>query len=151
MSRRRSKGGNGRRRNPFGLDAEVAKVAAWAIAGGIAARSGPQMLLPAQNDGVMGYALNIGTTIAASMLAGRFIGPSAAKGVMIGGLVATGGRIVEDQFGKKLVEFTSFGLGSDPGYQLGEYAPASFPLPNQGGMPALAAPANGGANQFSGF
>lgn len=142
MARRRKGRSRGGRRNPFGIDSETTKLAGYAIAGGIVARSAPEMLLPSQNSGFMGYGLNLVTTIGAAMLAGKFFGPTAAKGVTIGGLVATGGRIVEEQFGKRLVEFAPLGLGNDPGYNLGEIGPASFPLPYSGRVPALPAAAS---------
>lgn len=153
MSRRRSRGRRGgRRRNPFGIDASVTKLAGWAIAGGIAARSAPEMLLPSQNSGFTGYALNLGATVLAAMAAGKFFGPEAAKGVTIGGIALTAGRVVEEQFGRKLVEFSSIGtLSGDPGYALGDYGPASFPLPNRGGALVAAAPGGAANAQFNGF
>lgn len=133
MSRRKSRGVR-HRRNPFGLDSSVVKTAAWAVAGGVGTRSLPEMILPAQNTGFTGYALNVAAAVVLSMLGNRFIGGEAGKGILIGGIAGTGMRIVEEQFGRRLGEFSSISsLAGDPRYSfMGAYDAASFPLPWNG-------------------
>lgn len=147
MSRRRSRGRRHGRRNAvgggiagaLGISMDTFWTAAWSVPGGIAARAVPEMVLPAQNSGITGYALNLLTAIVASMAARRFVSPAAGNGVLIGGIAATGARIVSDQFGKELVTYASLnGMGGDPAFNLGDYAPAAFPLPYNG-APALPA------------
>lgn len=144
MARRRRRS-RGRRRNPgmaLAIPArELVPTALYAIGGGVVTRSVPQMLLKEKNEGPMGYAANAATALAVSWLAERFIGANAGKGALIGGAVALGGRLVEDFFGKKFVEFGQFGIGADPGYDLGAIDSASFPLPAGGQVYALPAPA----------
>lgn len=142
MSRRRRHSKHRRfRRNPaLALPSrELVSLSGWAIAGGVGSRSIPEMLLKENNSGVMGYVANAFTAVVLSWIGGRFFGSNAGRGLLIGGAVGLGGRLVEDFFGKKLVEFTAVGIGQDPGYNLGSYDNVQFPLPYS--APALPAAA----------
>lgn len=145
-----------RSRNPFGGGAvgQTAIKAAWAIGGGILARSLPQTILGASNTGFMGYAANAATTAVAAMAAGKFFGPSASEGVIIGGAVMTVGRIVEDFLGQNLVTFAQLNmpgsgqplLSSDRRYGMrGDFENFNFPVPysslGPASRPAICPPA----------
>lgn len=155
MSRRRKRGRRRFGRNPSLAipSRELVVTAAWAIGGGVGARTIPELLLKEGNRGVMGYVANAVAAVALSWLGGRFISPNAGRGLLIGGAVGLGGRLVEDFFGKKLVEFSAIGMGSDPGYNLGAYDAVNFPLPySPAALPAVAAAAAANANGgFNGF
>lgn len=128
-----------RHRNPFGISGrEIVGMSLWAIAGGVATRAIPQMLMPDQNSGFMGYAANAVTAGVLGYVGDRFIGGSAGKGILIGGLVMLGGRIISDLFGKSLVSFgdvfgttgtSGLGAHGDPSFDLGLYTPNEFVVP----------------------
>ena len=112
--------------------------AAWAIVGGIGARSLPQTILGASNTGFMGYAANAVATAALAMLGGKFFSAAASEGIIIGGAVMTVGRIVEDFLGQNLVTFAQFNipgsgqplLSSDRRYGMhGDFQNFNFPVP----------------------
>lgn len=85
-----------RRSNPLGLSSDAIKLAGFGVAGGVGALALPAVLLPSQNSGVMGYALNVAASVAAKFV-GDMISKQAGDGFLVGGLVATGIRIVKDQ------------------------------------------------------
>jgi hypothetical protein len=154
MSKRKRRGRRRFGRNPALAipSRELVITAGWAIAGGVGARSIPELLLKEGNRGVMGYVANAVAAAVLSWAGGRFISPNAGKGLLIGGAVGLGGRLVEDFFGKKLVEFTAIGMGSDPGYNLGAYDAVNFPLPySPAALPSPAAVAAAAANANAGF
>lgn len=143
-----------RRHNPFGVTrSSVLPVVGGAIVGGVGSRAIPEMVLRDSNTGIFGYAANALTALGIAWIAERWVSPNVAQGALIGGLTMTAGRIIEDNFGKKLVEFSA-NLSGDPGYALGGYAPLNFVLPSgmgQGSRIALPAPTpiaagNGGGN-----
>lgn len=118
--------------NPFGLPGgDILKTAAWAIAGGVATRALPQMFLSQYNTGLMGYGLNLLTAAGSAWVAERFLGSNASRGILIGGLVMLGGRIISDYFGKDVVTFGGGLLGAygDPSFDLGLYEPNQFVVP----------------------
>jgi len=128
-----------RRRNPLSLGGrELIPTALWAIAGGVATRAIPQLLLKDSNTGIFGYGANALTAVALSWAAERFAGPNAGKGVLIGGAVMLGGRLISDLFGKSLVSFgdvfgttgtAGMGAHGDPSFDLGLYTPNEFVVP----------------------
>jgi hypothetical protein len=120
------------RHNPFGITGgDALKTAAWAIAGGVATRALPQMFLPQYNTGIMGYGLNLLTAAGLAWAGDRFMGATAGKGILLGGLVMLGGRIISDYFGKDVVSFGGGLLGAygDPSFDLGLYEPNQFVVP----------------------
>lgn len=125
--------------NPLSLGGrELIPTALWAIAGGVATRAIPQLLLKDSNTGIFGYGANALTAVALSWAAERFVSPNAGKGVLIGGAVMLGGRLISDFFGKSLVSFgdvfgttgtSGLGAAGDPGFDLGIYTPGEFVVP----------------------
>lgn len=128
-----------RRRNPLALGGrELIPTALWAIAGGVATRAIPQLLLKDSNTGIFGYGANALTAVALSWAAERFVSSNAGKGVLIGGAVMLGGRLISDFFGKSLVSFgdvfgttgtSGLGAHGDPSFDLGLYTPGEFVVP----------------------
>ena len=59
----------------------------------------PQLLLKDSNTGIFGYGANALTAVALSWAAERFVSSNAGKGVLIGGAVMLGGRLISDFFG----------------------------------------------------
>jgi hypothetical protein len=128
-----------RRHNPFGISGKDAMaVSLWAIAGGVATRALPQMFLREGNAGIMGYGANAITAGILAWMADRFVGGNAGRGVLIGGVVMTAGRIIADLFGKTLVSFgdvfattgtSGLGAHGDPSFDLGLYTPGEFVVP----------------------
>lgn len=140
-----------RRHNPFGIDRGTIKLAAWGTAGGVVAYALPAVVLPAQNTGFMGYGLNILSAIAGKIAGDAVGGKDAGDGMLIGGLVATGIRVVKDLAGSSI-----------PG--MGAYWPSFFALPTtsnpygqvlqspypQPALPAAAGKAGMGGGRFGG-
>jgi len=130
-----------RRHNPLALPGrEIIPIVGWAIVGGIATRALPESFLSSSNTGFMGYIYNGAVAFLGSMALGKFAGPNAGKGWLIGGLVQTVGRIVSDFWGKTLVTFGNplSGLSGDPAYRLGAYEPSgNFYLPTTSDTMAL--------------
>jgi hypothetical protein len=93
-------------RNPF--DSSTAVTAAWALAGGVAASAIPAALLPSMNSGWAGVAATGVAAVAIGWAGEKFAGADAGKGLLIGGLVATGGKLIGQLLGKNLV---TFGMG----------------------------------------
>lgn len=119
-----------RRRNPV-LAAplqQVLPLAGWAIVGGVATRTLPQLLLKDKNTGLYGYGANALTALGVSMALGKFVGSQAGLGSLLGGITMLAGRLIADYFGKTVVEFSSL-LGGDAAFDLGLYTPSYFPLP----------------------
>lgn len=128
-----------RRSNPLSIGGrELIPTALWAIAGGVATRAIPQLLLKDGNTGIFGYGANALTAVALSWAAERFVSSNAGKGVLIGGAVMLGGRLISDFFGKSLVSFgdvfgttgtAGMGAHGDPSFDLGLYTPNEFVVP----------------------
>lgn len=145
-------------RNPFGRSTkDLLETGGWAIVGGVATRAVPENLLSKYNSGAIGYGLNIVTAFGGAWLVGMVLGAESAFGFAVGGVVMTAGRIVQDVFGKTVVQFSmpfgtaagattaaaavpatsavptgTSGLGrfGDPGFNLGKYVKNyGFPLP----------------------
>lgn len=105
-----------RRKNPFGVDTATIGIAAWGVAGGIGALALPAAFMPSQNTGAIGYLLNAGSAVALKFVGDMALGKNAGDGMLVGGLITTGMRIVRDQVGSKI-----------PG--LSAYWPSYFPVP----------------------
>lgn len=113
-----------RHHNPFGVSGQLLTEAAWAVAGGVLARSVPQAILGANNSSWTGYAANAITTLGVGFFGGKMFGGTAGDGLIIGGLVATISRVISDKFG-------AMGglLAGDPAFHLGTYVNSSFAVP----------------------
>lgn len=103
-----------RHRNPLGISKDDLTLAGSGVVGGVAALAIPALVLPGQNTGIMGYALNIASTLVGKF-AGDMVSPSFGSGMLVGGLVGTGLRIVKDN------------LPSIP--LMGAYWPSYFAVP----------------------
>lgn len=113
--------------------------------------------MPAQNTGFMGYALNALAALALKFAGDSVLGKSEGDALFAGGLIGTGLRIVQEQFGSKIA-----GLSGDAGFNLGAYWQSYFALPTVSDpygrtsaspypQPALPAAAGGGGmGRFTG-
>jgi hypothetical protein len=138
-SRRRRNPANRRHRNPDVTSIkQTGIISAAAIAGGMGARIIPQSVLPNQNAGYIGYAMNLAVAFGGGWLIERFAKmPTVALGWKVGGIVMTAGRFISDKFGKTVVTFSSgmSGLGyrGDAAFDLrgmgALYAKSRTPLP----------------------
>lgn len=103
-----------RGRNPLGISRDDLTLAASGVVGGVGALALPALFLPSQNTGIMGYGLNIAAALVAKF-AGDLVSPKFGSGMLVGGLVGTGIRIVKDN------------LPNLPG--IGAYWPSYFGVP----------------------
>jgi hypothetical protein len=102
-----------RRHNPLMPTKEDLTLAAAGVVGGVGALALPALLLPSNNTGIVGYLMNVAAAIALKFV-GDMAGPKAGSGMLVGGLVGTGIRIVRDNL---------------PSIPLGAYWPSYFPVP----------------------
>jgi hypothetical protein len=130
-----------RRSMIFGNPAYVpsGKVTAYrvggAIVGGLGSRIIPENFpfLAKFNSGIKGYGLNLATMFGLAQAVAWGFNESAAEGVYIGGILMTLGRMVQDYYGKTIVQFGPVKMGYDPSFnlrRLGKYvAGGTPPLP----------------------
>lgn len=87
-------------RNPMhqmiGSPTQVIKAGVAGLASAVATRQLPQLLLSANNTGIMGYGANIVTALVSTWAAGAFFGPAAGTGALIGGIVIVLDRILSE-------------------------------------------------------
>jgi hypothetical protein len=102
-----------RRRNPLGVSGDDVTLAVTGTIGGVAALALPAMFLSSMNTGLVGYALNVASAIALK-IAADMVSPKAGSGMLVGGLVGTGIRIVRDNL---------------PSIPMGAYWPSYFSVP----------------------
>lgn len=95
-----------RHRNP--INEGVMATAAWAIAGGVGASWLPGVVVSSMNTGWTGVLATGVSAVAIGWAGEKFIDKRAGDGLMIGGLVATGGKLIAQLLGKNLV---TFGMG----------------------------------------
>lgn len=126
------------KRNPFGIGKDELTLAATGVAGGVGALALPAIVLPSQNTGAIGYVLNAVTAVALKFV-GDMVSKNVGTGLLVGGLVGTGLRIVKDNI---------------PSIPMGAYWPSYFAVPTVSNsigqvlqspypQPALPAPAKG--------
>lgn len=127
------------RRNPLGLNRDSFVFAAWGTAGAVGARALPAVFLSAQNTGPMGYLLNAAAALALKF-AGDYITPKAGDGMLIGGLVSTGLRIVSDNFGSQIPGLSAYWPSYLPTFPAQSNPYGQMPNP----QPAVIAAAAGG-------
>lgn len=89
-------------RNPLGVGRDELMLAASGVAGGVAALALPAIVLPGSNNGAMGYAMNVAAAFALKFAGNALVGKNVGDGFFVGGLVATGLRIVKDNFGSSI-------------------------------------------------
>jgi hypothetical protein len=95
-----------RHHNP--LDQNTMATAAWALAGGVGASWLPATIMPSMSSGWSGVFATGVAAVAIGWAGEKFISPRAGQGLMIGGFVATGGKLIAQLLGKNLV---TFGMG----------------------------------------
>jgi hypothetical protein len=95
-----------RHHNPF--DQGTMVTAAWALAGGVAASWLPSVVVSSMNTGWTGVLATGVSAVALGWAGEKFAGKNAGDGLLIGGLVATGGKLIAQLLGKNLV---TFGMG----------------------------------------
>jgi hypothetical protein len=117
----------GRHRNPIlGVSTgDLITETAAAVASGVATRVVPQMFLGANNSGLIGYAANAATALAASWAAGR-MSSRLGHAALLGGAVAIASRILSDTMGQNAL---GGGLSGDLGGEMGFYIPSNYVLP----------------------
>lgn len=109
-----------RMRNPLGFTGQDGSRILWGTVGYVAARAVPAMALPAQNSGIMGYAMNLGVALALKFVLKGDMGDS----LFVGGVIATGTRVISDNLGTKIQ-----GLSGDPAFTMGAYWNSYFAVP----------------------
>jgi hypothetical protein len=121
----------GRHRNPIlGMSSgDLIVETAAAVANGVATRVIPQMILGANNTGIMGYGANAVAALAGAWLAGKF-SMKAGHGALLGGAVAIASRILSDTMGQNAL---GGGLSGDLGGELGFYIQQDYVLPTASG------------------
>jgi len=123
-----------RRRNPEDLSirkpVEVAKAGALALAGLVATRQLPQMLLGARNTGWVGYLSNAGAAAVAAAITAKLAGRPAANFVLIGGALYLVNRIIAEQLSPVGKIFSLSRVGDVQACaSLGALKQAYFPYP----------------------
>jgi hypothetical protein len=92
-----------RRKNPSGLSGivgspkDLVEMGVAGLASAVATRQLPQLLFSTENTGILGYSMNAITAAIVTWGAGAFIGPKAAQGALVGGLVILLDRILTEQ------------------------------------------------------
>lgn len=107
----------------------MAKMVTGGVANGILTRSGPQLVLGANNTGAIGYGANLITALGGAWVMKAMFGADVGIGAVVGGLSAVAQRIMSDLVGSKLGDL---GLSGDLDFDLGFYIGNSFPLPTAG-------------------
>jgi hypothetical protein len=126
-------------RNPLGIGKDELTLAGSGVVGGVASLAIPAAFLAGQNTGILGYALNVLAALALKYV-GDMASPRVGTGMLTGGLVATGIRVVRDNM---------------PSIPMGAYWPSYFAVPTISNpigqtlqspypMPALPAPVPAG-------
>lgn len=130
------------RRNPFGITGTtLIKRSAYAIAGGIITRTLPAAVLPRlgiADAGITGYVANAAATWVSAYAAGKFINSEAGEAVLLGGVMATVGRIAEEYLKRQFVEFGTYPLQQLSGGRSlrGDFRDYDFVWPPSSALPA---------------
>lgn len=111
-SRRRSSS------NPLGIGTpkELLTGGLAGLAAAVATRQIPQMVLGTANAGMEGYAANIVTALVATWAAGKFGGPAAGRGALIGGSVIVLDRVLSDNVSPISSYLSLSGVGDHAAY-----------------------------------
>lgn len=137
------------RRNPLGLSASNLMFAAWGVAGGVGARAIPAVLLAQKNTGWMGYLLNLAASVGLKFVGDR-ISPMAGDGMLVGGLVSTGLRVVAENFGAKIPGMGAYWQSYLPNLPASSDPYGRMPAPEQVAAAAAAASAAAARGGMSG-
>jgi hypothetical protein len=125
----------GHHRNPIlGMSGgDLLSETAGAVVNGIATRMVPQMLLGANNTGIVGYAANAATGLVGAWLASK-LSPKVGHGALLGAAVAVASRILSDTMGQNAL---GGGMSGDMGGDLGFYVNSAYPLPQASNGPLM--------------
>lgn len=133
-----AKHSNGKRRarksnpNIFGTGKEMIESGAYALAGLVATRQLPQLLLKEKNAGWKGYFANAAAAIASAFATAKFAGPKAANDVLIGGGLYLVNRVLTEQVSPMGKVLSMSGVGDAAAAStMGRVRPDYFPLPVQ--------------------
>lgn len=85
------------RRNPLGIDKSSLTTAGGVAVGIVGSAALPAIVLPAQNSGITGYALNAASAVALKLLGDAVLGKDFGDNALAGGLGFTLVRIVKDK------------------------------------------------------
>jgi len=111
-----------RRRNPGELGRTIGntkELVTGSVAGlisAVATRQVPQMILNTGNTGMEGYAANLATALVTTWAAGKFAGPAAGRGALIGGMVILLDRVVSDNVSPISSYLSLSGVGDHRAY-----------------------------------
>lgn len=111
-----------RKRNPnkmLGSGKEIMISAVAGLASAVATSQLPQLILGANNTSYTGYAANIATGIAATLLANSFGGPVAGKAAMVGSAVIVLDRFLTEQVSAIGPYITLSGVGDATAARMG--------------------------------
>jgi hypothetical protein len=92
---------NRRRPNPELFGASPSDLMITSVAGlanAVLTKQLPQLVFASGNTGVEGYFMNLVTALGGAWAAGKFAGPKAGMGAMVGGMVILLDRILTEQF-----------------------------------------------------
>ena len=120
-----------RRRNPLAYKSAVVD-AIWASGGAVGTRALTQVALGSKNQGAMGYVANGAVAVGLGMLAEKFSGAQSGNMVLVGGLVATLLRIVQEKLmpaGAISTQLSLQGLG-DASFAFGDFVKSFAVLPS---------------------
>lgn len=120
-----------RRSNPEGIvktGTSIVKNGFLALAGLVATRQIPQMVLGAQNTGIYGYASNLAVIVGSTYLAHKMLGKEAAMVVGIGGAAYVVDRILSENFApvSSLLSLSGYGDFNAHSKNLSGYESATF-------------------------
>jgi hypothetical protein len=111
-----------RRHNPgelartIGSTQDVVTGSVAGLVSAVATRQIPQMILNTGNTGVEGYAANLATALVTTWAAGKFAGPAAGRGALIGGMVILLDRVVSDNVSPISSYLSLSGVGDHRAY-----------------------------------
>jgi hypothetical protein len=123
-----------RKSNPniLGTGKEMIESGAYALAGLVATRQLPQLVVKDKNTGWKGYLANAASAIAAAYAAGKFAGARAGSDVLIGGGLYLVNRVLTEQFSPVGKVLALSGVGdAAAASSVGRVRQDYFPLPVQ--------------------
>jgi hypothetical protein len=119
----------------------MAKTGALALAGLVAARQIPQLILKEKNTGVVGYLSNGATALVTALVASKAAGKEAGQAVLIGGSLYVVSRILAEKLSPVGNLLSLSGIGdATAAASLGKVVPAYYPTPvvyDQSGKPII--------------
>lgn len=128
---RRRRNPNGELARTIGSTKDVVTGSVAGLISAVATRQVPQMILNTANTGVEGYAANLATALVTTWAAGKFGGPAAGRGALIGGMVILLDRVVSDNVSPISSYLSLSGVGDHRAYsKLGTIRPGYYTRPS---------------------